>query len=96
MLRKWARRVFFLLVGLAVIGGILHAAGLRIVQYGDGGIGFAFIKSADERAAEIEKHREAQRAQAPARPGAAGSSGPSAVRFANDRQAVTSRGHGLA
>ena len=35
MLRKFARRVFYLLVGLAVIGGILYAAGLRIVQ--DGG-----------------------------------------------------------
>ena len=65
MLRKLARRVVFLVVGLAVLGGILYAAGLRLVQYGGGGIGFAFIKSADERAAEIEKHREAQRAQAP-------------------------------
>src|SRR5829696_5086504 len=65
MLRKFARRVLFLLVGLAVIGGILFVAGLRIVQYG-GGIHFAFTKSADARAAEIEKHREAQRAQAPA------------------------------
>ena len=65
MLRKLARRVFYLLVGLAVIGGLLYAAGLRIVQYGGGGIQFAFMKSLDERAAEIEKHREAQRAQAP-------------------------------
>ena len=73
MLRKLARRVLFLLVGLAVIGGILYAAGLRIVQYGGGGIQFAFTKSADQRAAEIEKHREAQRAQAP--PPAAGAAG---------------------
>ena len=65
MLRKLARRVFYLLVGLAVIGGILYAAGLRIVQYGSGGIQFAFMKSLDERAAEIETHREAQRAHAP-------------------------------
>ena len=65
MLRKLARRVFFVLVGLAVIGGILYAAGLRIVQYGGGGIQFAFTKSVDQRAVEIEKHREAQRAQAP-------------------------------
>ena len=68
MLRKLARRVLFLLVGLAVVGGILYAAGLRIVQYGGGGIGLAFIKSPDQRAAEIEKHRAAQRAPAPAQP----------------------------
>jgi outer membrane protein assembly factor BamB len=65
MLRKLTRRVLYLLVGLAVIGGILYAAGLRIVQDGGGGIQFAFMKSLDQRAAEIEKHREAQRAQAP-------------------------------
>src|SRR5687768_12460562 len=68
MLRKFARRVFYLLVGLAVIGGILYAAGLRIVQDGGGGIQFAFMKSLDEQAAEIEKHREAQRTQAPPPP----------------------------
>jgi outer membrane protein assembly factor BamB len=65
MLRKLARRVLFLLAGLAVVGGILYAAGLRIVQSGGGGIQFAFMKSLDQQAAEIEKHREAQRAQSP-------------------------------
>jgi outer membrane protein assembly factor BamB len=65
MQRKWARRVVFLLVALAVIGGVLVAAGLRIVQSGSGGIQFAFTKSLHRRAAEIEKHREAQRAQTP-------------------------------
>jgi len=68
MLRKWVRRVLFLLVALSVSGAILFAAGLRVVQYGSGGIHFAFTKSADARAAVIEKHREAQRAQAPAPP----------------------------
>jgi outer membrane protein assembly factor BamB len=66
MQRKWTRRLLFLLVGFAVIGGILYAVGLRILQDGSGGIHFAFTKSVDERAAEIEKHRQAQRAQAPA------------------------------
>ena len=66
MLRKLARRVLFLLVGLAVVGGILYAVGLRVVFDGGGGLHFAFTKSADKRAAEIEKHREAQRAQSPA------------------------------
>ena len=63
MLRKLARGVLVLLVVLAGTGGILYAAGLRIVQSGGGGIAFVFTKSLDKRAAEIEKHREAQRAQ---------------------------------
>jgi len=65
MLRKLARYVVFLLVGFAVLGGILYAAGLRVVMDGGGGIGLAFTKSAEKRAAEIEKHRAAQRAQSP-------------------------------
>ena len=68
ILRKLVRLVLFLLVGLAAIGGILYAVGLRVVFDGGGGTHFAFTKSADERAAEIEKHREAQRAQAAAAP----------------------------
>ena len=68
MLRKLVRRVFFLFVGLAVLAGVLYAAGLRIVQYGTGGMGFVFTKSAEKRAAEIEKHRERQRAQTPPAP----------------------------
>ena len=65
MLRKLARRVFFLLVGLGVLGGVLFGFGLRVVQYGGSRFGLAFTKSVDQRAVEIEKHREAQRAQAP-------------------------------
>jgi outer membrane protein assembly factor BamB len=68
MLRKFARRILFLFVSLAVLGGILYAAGLRVIQYGNGGIGFAFTKSVDQQAAEIEKHREAQRATPPPAP----------------------------
>lgn len=64
-MRKLARRLFYLLAGAALVGGILYAAGLRIVQYGSGGIGLAFTRSLEKRAAEIEKHREAQRAQTP-------------------------------
>jgi hypothetical protein len=54
MLRKLARRVFYVLIGLAAAVAILYIAGWRIVQYGGGGIGFAFTKSAEKRAAEIE------------------------------------------
>jgi outer membrane protein assembly factor BamB len=66
MLRKFIRGALFLLVGVAALGGILYAAGLRIVLYGGGDIRLAFTTSAEKRAAEIEQHREAQRAQAPA------------------------------
>lgn len=68
MLRKLARRVAVFLAGLIVIVGILYLAGLRIVLDGGLGMHLAFTQSPDKRAAEIEKHREAQRAQAPAVP----------------------------
>ena len=65
MLRRVVRFVLLSLVGLAVIGGLLYAVGLRVVFDGAGDIHLAFMESAAQRAAEIEKHREAQRAQAP-------------------------------
>ena len=77
MLRKFARRVLFLLGGLIVVGGILYAIGLRVVFEGGGSPRLVFTKSADKRAAEIEKHREAQRAQSP--PAAAAQPGPAAA-----------------
>jgi outer membrane protein assembly factor BamB len=63
--RKWARRVLYALGGLVAAGAILFAFGLRVVFYGGGDIGFAFLQSANQQAAEIEQHRAAQRAQAP-------------------------------
>ena len=65
MLRKLFRGFVFSILGLAVVGGILYAFGLRIVFYGGGDFSLAFLKSAAQQAAEIEKHREAQRAQGP-------------------------------
>jgi outer membrane protein assembly factor BamB len=65
MLRKILRGFLYLVLGLAVAGGILYAAGLRIIFYGGGDIGLAFLQSANQQAAEIDKHRAAQRAQAP-------------------------------
>ena len=84
MLRKLVRRIFFLFAGLAVVGGILYALGLRVGFSGSGGPQFVFTKSAEKRAAEIEKHREAQRAQNPLAaavqpdPAAASSTSPTA------------------
>jgi outer membrane protein assembly factor BamB len=69
MFRKLLRGFVFVVLGLAMAGGILYAAGLRIVFYGGGDIRVAFLPSAGEHAADIAKHREAQRAQAaPAQP----------------------------
>ena len=65
MLRKLFRGFVCLILGLVVAGGILYAFGLRVVFDGGGGIHLAFTKSPQQQAAEIEKHREAQRAQAP-------------------------------
>jgi outer membrane protein assembly factor BamB len=65
MLRRLARGLFFGLMGLVVLGGILFAFGLRVVFDGGGSVHLSFAKSAEKQAAEIEKHREAQRAQAP-------------------------------
>jgi len=65
MLRKLARRALFFFAGLVVVGGILYAVGLRVVFGGGGGPQLTFTKSADKRAAEIEEHRAAQRAQTP-------------------------------
>jgi outer membrane protein assembly factor BamB len=68
MLRKLFRGFLVLLLVLVLAGGILYAAGLRVVFYGGGDIRLAFQDSAASRAAAIEQHREAQRAQAPPEP----------------------------
>jgi len=62
--------VLYILGGLTGAGAILFAFGLRVVFYGGGDIGFAFLQSADEQAAEIEQHRATQRAQAQPEPAA--------------------------
>lgn len=51
---------------LVVVGAGLYALGLRLVLDGGGGVALQFQQSAADRAAEIARHREAQRAQAPA------------------------------
>jgi len=53
---------------LAVTAGVLYAFGARVVLDGGGGFHVGFVKSADEQAEEIARHREAQRAQMPAPP----------------------------
>ena len=68
MLRKLVRFVAFLIAGLAVAGGILYAVGARVAFDGGGTPQLVFTRSGEKRAAEIEAHRAAQRAQAPSPP----------------------------
>jgi outer membrane protein assembly factor BamB len=72
MLHKLLRGAAFAIIAIAAAGGVLYAAGLRIVLDGGGGVHFGFPESADERAGAIARHREAQRASsAPVVPSAA-------------------------
>ena len=54
------------MAGALVVGAVLYATGLRIVLDGGGGLHLGFPQSADKRADDIVKHREAQRAKAEA------------------------------
>ena len=62
-LKRFLRGAALVLTGAVVIGVALYVMGLRIVLDGGGGIHFAFPKSADEREAELTRHRASQRAQ---------------------------------
>ena len=68
------------MVALAIVGGVLYLFGLRIVLGGGGTPRLAFVKSAERLAEEVERHRAAQRAAAPAPPTA-----PSAPESPNPR-----------
>lgn len=68
MLRKIGRALLYVVAGVAATAGILYASGLRVVFDGGAGMHLAFPKSAEQHAEDIEKHREAQRAQAPPAP----------------------------
>jgi outer membrane protein assembly factor BamB len=50
---------------LLIAAGVLFAFGARIVLDGGGGIHVRFVQSAEDQAEAIERHRDAQRAQAP-------------------------------
>jgi outer membrane protein assembly factor BamB len=66
MLKKAARVLGLTVVMIVAAGGILYLAGARIVLDGGGGFHLAFVRSADDQAEAIARHREAQRAQAAA------------------------------
>jgi outer membrane protein assembly factor BamB len=74
MFKKILKSAAVVVVVVALAGVVLYFFGLRVVLDGGGGPHFAFMKTNDEKAADLEKHRETQRAQqlpgsaAPAKP----------------------------
>ena len=64
MLRKLFKATWITLLVALVAGGVLYLAGLRVVLDGGGGFHLQFVSSPDRQAAELAKHREAQRAAA--------------------------------
>src|SRR5687767_4402683 len=65
MIRKILKGVGITLAAVVVLGAGLYLLGLRVVVDGGGGLHLQFVKSAEARAAELARHREAQRAQPP-------------------------------
>lgn len=68
MVKKVLKAAGLALAALVAAGVVLYVLGLRVVLDGGGGVHFAFQESDDERARALERHREAQRASAPAAP----------------------------
>ena len=64
MIRKILKGVGITLAAAVVVAAGLYLLGLRVVVDGGGGLHLQFVKSAEARAAELARHREAQRAQA--------------------------------
>src|SRR5688572_29846213 len=64
-LKRIARLAAIAFTAVVLVGIGLYLSGLRIVLDGGGGIHFAFPKPADERAEELARHRENQRALPP-------------------------------
>jgi outer membrane protein assembly factor BamB len=66
MLRRLLKLFSIAVILLAVTGAVLYAFfGLRLVFNGGGGPRLGFVRSADEQADIVARHREAQRATAP-------------------------------
>ena len=64
-LKRVLKGTIGILIAFMAIGGVLYLLGVRIVLDGGGGPHVAFVKSLEQRAEELAKHREAQRAQPP-------------------------------
>lgn len=66
MLRKIAKVVGIVVGALVLAGAVAYMFGLRVVLDGGGSPHFAFLESDAERAGQLARHREAQRAAAAA------------------------------
>jgi outer membrane protein assembly factor BamB len=66
MLRRLLKAAAILLGVLVISGAVLYAFGLRVVLDGGGTPHLTFVQSESQRADQIARHREAQRASAPA------------------------------
>lgn len=87
MLKRIAKVTGVSVVAVAVTVLVLYFAGLRVILDGGGMPHLTFTKSADTRAAEIERHREAQRSQAPL-PASAGAPVPAAPAVQEDAKSA--------
>ena len=98
MIRKILKAIGLTLAAALVVGVGLYLFGLRVVVDGGGGLHLQFVKSAEARAAELARHREAQRAQtqsaapsppaAPAAPVAPAADGSASGAAADVRPAI--------
>ncbi len=68
MLKTILKAVALLLIVAVLAGAAAYAAGMRVVLDGAGMPRLQFQQTADEQAEAIARHREAQRAEAPATP----------------------------
>ena len=68
MVRKLAKAAGLGLLAVAALSVILYLAGVRVQMDGGGSPRLRFVASPSERAEQIARHREAQRAQGPAAP----------------------------
>jgi outer membrane protein assembly factor BamB len=92
MIRKLLKGVSVALLVTLVVGGVLYLAGLRLVLDGGGGFHLQFVSSPDRHAAEVARHREAQRAAAAAVPTPAATSPAPEAAPAGPAIAATSPG----
>jgi outer membrane protein assembly factor BamB len=102
MVKTIAKVLGIAVIALVITGGALYAFGLRVVLDGGGGVHLQFVESAEERAAAVARHREAQGATggpvvpAPAPPPAVATPGVSPEAAAPDPITVDSAKSGAA
>src|SRR5688572_7483847 len=78
MLKKIAIVLGLVVLMLAGAGAVMYLTGVRVVLDGGGGLHLGVVRSAEDQAQAIARHREAQRAQAPSASASASSASPSA------------------